>query len=131
MYKVFTLLLMHIDGGANIFAIKERHLFFRLYLRAQSYTQASGSLAISHGVGITLFRFPGTNKIYPCPAFYVPDNPVSTFSPGALKYYIGFKSAASEPLSHSSFTDPQDRNYLFKHTVKNNLDYLNIEFLHC
>jgi hypothetical protein len=57
MYTVFTLLQMHIDEGANIFAIKDNHLFFRLYLQAHSYTQASGLLALSQGVGITLFRF--------------------------------------------------------------------------
>jgi hypothetical protein len=94
-FRKTNFLLMHIDGRANIFAIKERHLLFRLYLWAQSYTQASGLLPLSQGVGITLFCFPGTNKMYPWPTFYVPDNPVSIFSPGALKYYIGFKSAAS------------------------------------
>eukprot|EP00978_Attheya_sp_CCMP212_P031387 scaffold118389_cov51-Attheya_sp.AAC.4 len=88
---------MHIDGGANIFAI-----FYTLHLKTLSYTQASGSQAQSNGVGIALFRFAGTNKVYPCPAFYVPDNPVSSFSPGALKYYIGFKSALHEPSYHTA-----------------------------
>eukprot|EP00978_Attheya_sp_CCMP212_P038747 scaffold195130_cov35-Attheya_sp.AAC.1 len=59
-----------------------------------SYTQASGSTDTAKGLGIALFRFPGEGtKIYPCPAYYMPDNPSSTFSPGALKYFIGFKVA--------------------------------------
>jgi hypothetical protein len=120
---------MDIDGGANIFVIKNKPLFFTLNLQAQSYTQASGSQALSQGVCIALFRFNGTNKIYPCPAYYVPDNPVSTCSLGALKYYIGFTSAACESLLHCSFVDPQGKSYLFPTTVQNNLDYLDFEFL--
>jgi hypothetical protein len=43
---------MHIDGGANIFAIKNKLLFFTLNLKAQSYTPASGSQALSQGVAL-------------------------------------------------------------------------------
>eukprot|EP00978_Attheya_sp_CCMP212_P038865 scaffold196845_cov59-Attheya_sp.AAC.1 len=64
------------------------------------YTQASGGTDTAHGLGIALFRFPGATKIYPCPAYYVPDNPSSTFSPGALKYFVGFKIAQCDSLSY-------------------------------
>eukprot|EP00978_Attheya_sp_CCMP212_P001959 scaffold4052_cov64-Attheya_sp.AAC.8 len=115
---------MHIDGGTNIFVITNKQLFYILHLKILSYTQASGSQAQLNGVGIALFRFARTS-----PAFYVPDNPVSTFSPGALKYYIGFRSALHEPLSHCSFIDPQDRAFVLHTQVTNNLDFLDLEFL--
>eukprot|EP00978_Attheya_sp_CCMP212_P000634 scaffold1239_cov52-Attheya_sp.AAC.2 len=94
-----------------------------------SYTQASGSTDTAKGLGIALFRFPGGTKIYPCPAYYVPDNPSSTFLPGALKYFIGFKVAQCDALSHCKFSDPQGHNTVIRTIVDNFLDYLPLEFL--
>jgi len=129
MYSDFTILKNHIDGGANIFALTDKTVFYVLQVKYIGFTQASGSEAPARGTGIALMRFPGTSKIYPVPAFWVPDNPVSTFSPGALKHYLGFKSAAHEPLSHCQFIDSQEKNYVIRTVVDNNLDYMNLEFL--
>eukprot|EP00978_Attheya_sp_CCMP212_P032210 scaffold124466_cov30-Attheya_sp.AAC.3 len=96
MYSDFTILKNHIDGGANIFALTDKTIFYVLQVKYIGFTQASGAEAPARGTGIALMRFPGTSKIYPVPAFWFPiiQVPVSIFSPGALKHYLGFKSAA-------------------------------------
>eukprot|EP00978_Attheya_sp_CCMP212_P004074 scaffold8800_cov58-Attheya_sp.AAC.3 len=109
----------HYDGGANVFALTDKSLFYIFKEANMPYTQASGGTDTVHGLGST--------KIYPCPAYYVPDNPSSTFSPGALKYFIGFKVAQCDSLSHCNFTDPQGHNTVIRTEVDNFLDYLPIE----
>eukprot|EP00978_Attheya_sp_CCMP212_P035055 scaffold150453_cov70-Attheya_sp.AAC.2 len=89
----------HYDGGANVLALTDKSLFYILR-RKICPIQASGGTDTAHDLGIALFRFPGGTKIYPCPAYYVPDNPSSMFSPGALKYFVGFKIAQCDSLSH-------------------------------
>jgi hypothetical protein len=129
MYSKYFIIRNHIDGGANIFALKDKKVFYILQIKDIGFTQASGSEASARGIGIALMRFPGTAKIYPVPAFWVPDNPVSTLSNGGLKHYLGFKAATHEPLSHCRFIDSQDHSHLLKTIVENNLDYLDLEFL--
>jgi hypothetical protein len=96
-YKVIK---THYDGGANVFALTDPRLFFILVMKDIPYTQASGTSDMAKGISIALFRFPGGTHIYPCPAYLTLSNPESTFSPGALKHFIGFKIAQCDALSH-------------------------------
>eukprot|EP00978_Attheya_sp_CCMP212_P013537 scaffold33993_cov66-Attheya_sp.AAC.2 len=126
-YKVIK---THFDGGANVFALlTNKSLFYIFKEKNMPYPQASGGTDTADGLGMALFQFPGGTKIYPCPAYYVPDNSSSTFSPGALKYFIGFKVAQCNALSHCNFSDPQGHNTVIRTKVDNLLDYFPLEFL--
>ena len=64
-------------------------------------------------IGISLFRFPSFPIKYPVgQVYYFQGYHSNTISLGALKYYVGFQKATSEPLEHCDFVDPTGRSWI-------------------
>ena len=80
------------------------------------------------GIGIILCHFTKCSIIYPVVTVCCcPGQPSNTISPGALKFYVGFKMFTSEPLEYCDFVDPKGSSWISPYQTPNNLYYFKIE----
>ena len=128
--KIADLLDMHLDGGANVFAITDRRLFCFYFEVACDVFQVSGSKFSARGWGGVLIKLDNTIHMI-SPVFHCPNNPKNTFSPSALKIYSGFQHVMEDTHRSVYFTDHQDKSFYLPCQIYNSLDYITIEIFSC
>ena len=130
--KFYTVsnVLFHKDGGVNV-SVTNLMSHFSMFVPTKATVKlANGNTGHAQVIGIILCCFPNCSIIYPVgPVYYCPAHPSNTISPGALKFYIGFKKVTSEPLEHFDFVDPQGSSWISPYQTCKNIDYLHLKIV--
>ena len=116
------------DSGANVFAVKQRSLFYFYIEHDTRAQQVDGSYFQAKGWGGILIAI--DQQVYLIlPVFHCPNNPRNTFSPQALKSFSGFHKAVIDVGEKVVLVDHDRKKTYLTTTGDNDLDFLTLSIV--
>lgn len=98
-FTFVTYSVKHNNGDANCFITNNLQHFTSYCHHPIKVKLLNGSLSNAVVFAIKLIQCPTTNTITPLwPTYYMPTNPQCTFSPTALKHYLGYPEVLTSHL---------------------------------
>jgi hypothetical protein len=116
------------DGGANVWALTDRRLFYFYVEKESTIAQAGGTGMSSKAWGGVLIRL--KQRIYlVAPVYHCPTNPRNIFSPGVLLDFCDFQKVVIDTHNSIHMKDHNGLDYDLPISVHNNLDYVSIKIV--
>jgi hypothetical protein len=116
------------NGGANMWALTDRHCLYFYIPHESSITQAGGTGMPSKAWGGVLVQF-GSNVYLVAPVYHCPQNPRNTYSPGVLIDFCHFQCVVIDTHCLIDMQDNDGHRHQLPISTHNNLDYVDITIL--
>ena len=119
----------NVDSGANCCAVVHKQHFIHFKSGESTIQCTDGSSLSSYGHGIVIVTFPGDkmNTITPLFAYWVPNSPRNTISPGSLRTHSSFLKVEHSLYDKCSFTTSQNHSWSTSVNTLNGLDYIDLQ----
>ena len=130
-YSTYRQAIFHIDSGANVHTTNDISDFVIFHPTKSTINLATGTKAISEGIGAILIRLsPNDKPMIIAPVYFCPTAKVSTLLPGAIKTYNGYYDVNLRIFKALEYKHTPNSNLRsITTTVYNNMDYLALPVL--